>query len=259
MGQSFLQDRSFLAKIVAAAEIAPGDRLLEVGAGTGVLTAALADAAGEVTAIELDDSLYLLLQREFAARENVTLLHANALSVDPCQIFDGPYKLIANIPYYITGVLLRHFLEAVCQPELLVLMVQREVAQRMAARPGELSLLGVSVQFYARVDIVTKVPAGAFFPRPKVDSAIVRLTPHRRYTADPTQEAFFEVARAGFGLRRKQLVNALSHGLQLHREATLELLGSAGIVAERRAETLTVSEWEALAAWWGAKRPRGTT
>lgn len=249
LGQNFLRDRRYLRTITEAANLGPGDRVLEIGAGTGVLTRALADSGAEVLAVELDDALYDLLAREYSQVSNVRILHANALDLDPCERFDGPYKLIGNIPYYITGPILRHFLEARCPPALLVLMVQREVAQRMTAAPGDLSLLGVSVQFYTEPKIIARVPAGAFYPPPKVESAIVRLIPHSRVPLD-LRDALFTVARAGFGTKRKQLANALSHGLGIEREATLQLLAEAEITPTRRAETLSLPEWERLAALW---------
>lgn len=249
LGQNFLRDRRYLRTIIEAADLRPGDRVLEVGAGTGVLTGAVAGSGADVLAVELDDNLYEMLARQYADTPNVRILHANALDIDPCACFDGPYKLAGNIPYYITGPILRHFLEARCPPTVLVLMVQREVAQRMTAAPGHLSLLGVSVQFYTEPKIVARVPAGAFYPPPKVESAIVRLVPRKCVPLD-LRDALFTVARAGFGTRRKQLANALSLGLGIDRDAALPLLAEAEISPTRRAETLSLPEWERLAAVW---------
>jgi 16S rRNA (adenine1518-N6/adenine1519-N6)-dimethyltransferase len=234
LGQSFLRDRSVLARILAAGDLSPRDEVLEIGPGRGILTEALAGAAGKVVAVELDDALVVLLRERFAAVSNVEIVPGNALDLDPCRYFDGSYKLIANIPYYITGPILRHYLEASCPPSLLVLMLQREVAERITAAPGALSLLGVSVQRYTQPAIVRLVP--------KAD---------RRWLA--SRDAFFTVARAGFGLRRKQLANALAHGLSLDRAQVLDLLSTAGIDATRRAETLTLDEWDRLAATWAAR------
>lgn len=253
LGQNFLRERAYLRVIADAADLEVGDRVLEIGAGTGVLTHALADRGAEVVAVELDDALYDVLVREYADVSNVRILHANALNLDPCEQFPGPYKLIGNIPYYITGPILRHFLEACCPPALMVLMVQREVAQRMTAAPGHLSLLGVSVQFYAQPRVVSRVPAGAFYPPPKVESAIVRLTPRDNTPLD-LRDDLFTLARAGFATRRKQLGNALSRGLGLDRDATTRLLAGAGIDAARRAETLSLPEWEHLTRVWQASR-----
>jgi 16S rRNA (adenine1518-N6/adenine1519-N6)-dimethyltransferase len=250
LGQNFLRDRRFLDRILEAAEVGPEDEVLEIGAGTGVLTAALLARARRVVALELDDALYRVLEEEFGAAPNLELWHGNALDFDPCRHFPGSYKLVGNIPYYVTGPIVRHFLESTCRPDVMVLMVQREVAERMTAAPGDLSLLGVSVQFYAQPEIVTRVPAGAFFPRPKVDSAIVRLWPRHTHISEDERRAFFDVARAGFGTKRKTLTNALSTGLGISRAQAEELLARAAIEGGRRAETLSISEWERLAAAW---------
>lgn len=250
LGQNFLRDRAILDRIVAAADVGPEDAVLEVGPGTGSLTAALAARAARVVAVELDDNLFALLESEFASTRNVELVHADALSVDPCSIFPGSYKVVANIPYYITGPIVRHFLESRCPPEIMALMVQREVGMRMTAKPGDLSLLGVSVQWYADPKIVARVPAGAFYPPPKVDSVVVRIKPRPTGERGRLTEPFFEVARAGFSTRRKQLVNAISRGLGIDRDRALRLLTEAGIEPSRRAETLSLDEWERLASVW---------
>ncbi len=250
LGQNFLRDRSYLERILAAGEIGSSDTVLEIGAGTGVLTRALAAQARRVVAVELDDSLVTLLSAEFESVRNVEIWHGSALDFDPCCHLREGYKLVGNIPYYITGPIIRRYLEALCPPRCLVLMVQREVAERIVAPPGSLSLLGVSVQFYASAEIVTRVPSRAFFPRPKVDSAILRLSPLPSTTAGPLRDAFFAVARAGFGMRRKQLVNSLSSGLSLSRDAGQDLLACAGIDEKRRAETLSIAEWTELARYW---------
>lgn len=256
LGQNFLRDRSVLPRILSAAEIEPGDAVLEIGPGTGVLTQALLAAGAHVTAVELDNVLYQALRTHFAEESNLHLLNGDALALDPCAEMPERYKLVANIPYYITGPLLRHCLEAACQPRVLVLMVQREVAERMAAAPGKLSMLGVSVQYYAAVTVMGRVPAGAFFPRPKVDSAIVRLIPYRCATGDARQQALFRLLHAGFSARRKQLTNALMNGLGETRLECLELLQAASIQPERRAETLSIAEWELLASAWLARAER---
>jgi 16S rRNA (adenine1518-N6/adenine1519-N6)-dimethyltransferase len=247
LGQNFLRDERFLDRILEAAEIGPEDAVLEIGAGTGVLTRALGRRARCVLAIELDDALVALLRSEFADRETVRIWHGNALSFDPCEQFPGSYKLVGNIPYYVTGPIMRHFLESACVPQVLVLMVQREVAQRMTARPGDLSLLGLSVQFYSEPKVITRVPRGAFFPPPKVESAIVRLRPRPWPVPAEQRDAFFTVARAGFGTRRKTLGNALSIGLDIPRDEARAILGRAGVAERWRAEDLDLAQWAALA------------
>jgi 16S rRNA (adenine1518-N6/adenine1519-N6)-dimethyltransferase len=250
LGQNFLRDSSFLPRILDAGDVHPEDWVLEIGAGTGVLTAALLERGARVTAIELDDSLFGLLREQFKGVDTVRLWHGNALHFDPCVEMLDRYKLIGNIPYYITGPILRHYLEILCRPTVMVLMVQREVADRIVAGPGAMSLLALSVQYYADPSIATRVPAGAFYPRPKVDSAVIRLVPHARIPEPALTEAFFTVARAGFSTRRKQLVNALANGLPLSREGASLLLRAAGIDERRRAEQLSIAEWERLALAW---------
>jgi 16S rRNA (adenine1518-N6/adenine1519-N6)-dimethyltransferase len=254
LGQHFLRDRTFLRHIIAAADLSGEDQVIEVGPGTGVLTDALAEAARSVLAVELDDALAERLSNRFRDNEKVRVMAGNALDLDPCEHFKSPYKLVANIPYYITGPLVRHFLETTCQPELAVLMVQRAVAERMAAGPGKMSLFGISVQYYAAVKIVARVPASAFYPRPKVDSAIVRLSPYRPFVGD--NAIFFDVVRAGFSTRRKQLHNSLAAGLQIEKPDADALLHAAGIDPTTRAEALTLGDWEELADAWTAHRRR---
>ncbi|HZU14176.1 MAG TPA: 16S rRNA (adenine(1518)-N(6)/adenine(1519)-N(6))-dimethyltransferase RsmA [Chloroflexota bacterium] len=247
LGQNFLRDRTFLQKILDAADLQPNDQVLEIGSGTGVLTAEIVKAAAKLIAIELDDALANTLSADYAGNPRVTVWHGNALDFDPCEHFDTPYKLLGNIPYYITGPILRHYLESACTPSVMVLMVQREVAQRMVAAPGHLSLLGVSVQFYAQPEIVSRVPPGAFYPPPRVESAIVRLVPRQPPVPRGRHQRFFQLARAGFGTRRKTLTNALGIGLYISRDEARNLLDAAGIDPHRRAETLTLGEWARLA------------
>lgn len=248
LGQNFLVDESHLARIAAAADLTPQDTVLEVGPGLGVLTRYLAAQAGRVVAVELDDRLIPILVERFADRPNVRFVHADILEVDAAALVETTaYKVVANLPYYITSAVLRHLLEAPQPPTLAVVMVQREVAQRMVAAPGDMSLLAVGVQFYARPKIVQKVPAGAFYPRPKVDSAVVRLEVRPEPAApDVDRGQFFEVVRAGFGQKRKQLLNSLSSGLGLDKERIRAYMEEAGIDPRRRAETLSLDEWAAL-------------
>jgi 16S rRNA (adenine1518-N6/adenine1519-N6)-dimethyltransferase len=244
-GQHFLVDRGALERIVTAAELQQSDQVLEVGAGTGVLTRELARHAGRVVAVELERDMLRLLQETTAACPNVELLARNLLTLEPEEIFGpAPYKLVANLPYYITGPTFRHFLEGVRPPKLLVVMVQLEVAQRIVAAPGDLSLLAVSVQFFGRPRIIARVPARAFYPPPRVDSAILRVDVEPQSALPPEERAgFFRLVQAGFAGRRKQLHNTLAHGLQLPAEEVRAWLARAGIAADRRAETLSVSEW----------------
>lgn len=244
-GQNFLVDREVLTKIVEAADIQSDDCILEVGAGTGVLTRELARRAERVVAVELERDMLALLAKTTGHLANVELVARNMLFLDPVEIFQQhPYKLVANLPYYITAPTFRHFLESANAPTLMVVMVQWEVAQRIIAQPGDLSLLAVSVQFYGKPRIMTKVPAQAFYPAPKVDSAILRIDvdPHPPLTQDE-RESFFRVVQAGFSERRKQLHNSLAHGLHQKDAVVRTWMEAAAINVSRRAETLSIEEW----------------
>jgi 16S rRNA (adenine1518-N6/adenine1519-N6)-dimethyltransferase len=244
-GQNFLVDRSILQKIVAAAQIDPDDQILEVGAGTGVLTQELAKRARRVVAVELERDMLTVLNETTRPYANVELVARDLLLFDPVEFFgEAPYKLVANLPYYITAPTFRHFLESKNPPRLLVVMIQWEVAQRIVAAPGNLSLLGVSVQFYGRPQIVTRVPAQAFYPAPKVDSAILRVDIYPQAPLTPTERnEFFRIVQAGFSERRKQLHNSLTHGLHRKNEEMRAWLATATIDPSRRAETLSIEEW----------------
>lgn len=261
LGQHFLTDPGILNKIVAAADLTAADTVLEIGPGPGMLTRHLAQAAGRVVAVELDDGMVALLRSELAGLAGVTIVHGDILRLDPPSLVgetgaqqpagaEGPfrYAVVANLPYYISSAAIRHLLEATPPPERLVLTLQQEVAQRIVAQPGDMSLLAVSVQFFGRPRIVVRIPAGAFVPPPQVDSAVLRID---TYAAPPVdvagRKSFFRVVKAGFSQKRKQLKNALSAGLALPGEAVVATLVEAGIAPARRAETLSLDEWTALA------------
>ncbi|MBV9021811.1 MAG: 16S rRNA (adenine(1518)-N(6)/adenine(1519)-N(6))-dimethyltransferase RsmA [Ktedonobacteraceae bacterium] len=252
-GQNFLIDRSVLLNIVNAAEIEPGDEILEVGAGTGVLTRELAKRAKHVVAVELERDILQVLAKTVHTYQNVELVARNLLFIEPSEVFgQAPYKLVANLPYSITGPTLRHFLENAHAPRLIVVMVQFEVAQRIVASPGALTLLGVSVQFYGHPRIIARVPARAFYPAPKVDSAILRIDVHPPPLAQSHRDGFFRVVQAGFSEKRKQLHNSLTHGLHRKNEDIQAWLAEAEIDSSRRAETLSIEEW--LRLWHVVER-----
>lgn len=253
LGQNFLVDSRVLGRIVDTAELEPHDVVLEIGSGLGTLTQALAEVARRVVAVELDEQLVDVLRTRLANFRNVEIICGDVLDLDVPRLVSGklepltPFKVVANIPYYITSAVLRHVLEAAARPKLMVVMVQREVAQRIVAHPGQMSLLAVSVQFYGRPRLVFRVPARAFYPAPKVDSAVVRIDPHPQLPLDGREVgAFFDVVRAGFAQRRKQLRNALLHGLPLSADQLSEAMAAAAIDPSRRAQTLSVEEWLAL-------------
>ncbi len=244
-GQNFLIDRAVLQRIIEAAEINAGEQVLELGAGTGVLTRELARHARRVVAVELERDMLSLLAETTRNFANVELIERNLLYVDPAAIFGAEaYKLVANLPYYITAPTFRHFLESANPPRLFVVMVQYEVAQRIVAAPGDLSLLGVSIQFYGKPDIVAHVPARAFYPAPKVDSAILRVDLKDEVPlAHEQRDSFFRLVQAGFSERRKQIHNSLARGLHRKDAEVQALLKAAGIDPGRRAETLSIEEW----------------
>lgn len=252
LGQNFLIDRGVLAKIIGAAGIEPGDHVIEVGPGPGVLTRALAEKAGKVTAVEIDAGLAGSLRETLADLPNVEIITGDILETPPDRLAgSSPYKVVANLPYYITSPTLRHFLEAAHQPQRLVVMVQKEVAGQITAKPPEMSLLALSVQFYGVPKRVSTVPAGCFYPPPRVASAILRIDvlPQRRLPVEQEKQ-FFVLARAGFGTRRKQLANALSGGLDIDKAEIVALLRQAVIDPARRAETLAIDEWLKLLESW---------
>jgi 16S rRNA (adenine1518-N6/adenine1519-N6)-dimethyltransferase len=254
LGQHFLIDSGVLHKIVQAAELAPGDTVIEVGPGLGVLTAELVKRAGRVIAVELDDNLAPLLQQTFHRASNLSVVHQDVLKISPAALlesagvpFGGGYKVVANLPYYITSAVLRHFLEGDVPPSMMVVMVQKEVARAITASPGEMSLLSVAVQLYGDPRIVSSVSARSFFPAPKVDSAILKISVHTQpLIAAAGTASFFSLARAAFCANRKQLVNSLSQGMSLPKAEIRPLLDRAGIAPQRRAETLAIPEWIGL-------------
>lgn len=248
LGQNFLHDPQALEKIVATADIAPTDTVLEVGPGTGALTVHLAQSAARVIAVEIDDRLIPVLEKQLCDFSNVEILHADILKTDvQALVGDGDYVVVANLPYYITSAILRHLLELPHKPRRLVLTVQQEVAERLVAQPGDMSLLAVSVLFYGKPQIVTRLSPAAFWPRPDVTSAVVRIDVYDGPPVSvPSVDLFFKVVKAGFGQKRKQLRNAIGAGLGLSHPQAGALLEAAGVDPARRAETLTLPEWANL-------------
>lgn len=247
LGQNFLLDEPALERIVQAAEIQPTETVLEIGPGLGSLTRRLAAVARQVVAVELDSRLLPPLQQVLFGLENVTLLSGDILTLDPALLPEIDYLVAANIPYNITSALIRRLLEARHRPDRIILTVQREVAERICAQPGGLSLLALSVQLYGAPSIRARIPAGAFYPVPKVDSAVVRVDIYPTPRLPAAQiELFFLLAKAGFSQKRKTLRNALSAGLHWEPALAAALLSAASLDPRRRAETLSLDEWQAL-------------
>jgi 16S rRNA (adenine1518-N6/adenine1519-N6)-dimethyltransferase len=248
LGQNFLQDQAALQKIVLAGNITPDDHILEIGPGLGSLTRYLALAAHSVTAVELDRKLITVLESVLAPYKNVRLVQGDILKLEVDKLMEGQgYIVVANIPYYITSAVIRHLLESGMQPRRLVMTVQKEVAERICAQVGDMNLLALSVQVYGKPSIGITIPAAAFYPQPKVDSAILRIEIQSQPVI-PVDNlgTFFKLIRAGFSQKRKTLRNSLSGGLRITPIESETLLMKAGIDARRRAETLSLEEWGRL-------------
>lgn len=248
LGQNFLVDETALQRVVEAAGITSQDEVLEIGPGLGSLTRHLCAVAHRVVAVELDADLLPPLQDVLAPWKNVQVVQGDILDVSPGQLFErSGYKVVANIPYYITSAVIRHLLESSIRPERIVLTVQREVAERIVAADGEMSILALSVQVYGRPSVAAYIPAGAFYPPPKVDSAVLCI---ELYTEPlipaPQLDAFFRLVKAGFSQKRKTLRNALAGGLGIPAQAAETLLVAGEIDPRRRAETLNFAEWQRL-------------
>ena len=248
LGQNFLLDPSALERILDAAEIHPADSILEIGAGLGSLTRYLCIYSDRVYAVELDANLIPPLQAVLSEFENVEIIQADILTLEPKDLIEQScYKVVANIPYYITSKLIRHLLESGHPPDRIVLTVQKEVAMRICAEPGKMSLLSLAVQVYGNPQIFGKIPAGAFFPIPKVDSAIVRVDLYQQPVLQRSHiDIFFRLAKAGFQQKRKTLRNSLGAGLHMTGAKASGLIEAAGIDPRRRPETLSLDEWGKL-------------
>lgn len=252
LGQNFLIDPAALARVVEAAGIEPSEAVLEIGPGLGSLTRYLCRQARRVVAVELDEKLIPPLKEALSACSNVTLVQGDILKLNPASLMVEPdgtarYVVAANIPYYITSALLRHLLESTAPPQRMILTVQREVAERICAGPGEMSLLALSVQVYGTPRIAAHIPAGAFFPAPQVDSSVVRVDVGAARFEHDMRKAFFRLAKAGFSQKRKTLRNALAGGMHWSTQQAGDCLQLAGIDPQRRAETLSLDEWATLA------------
>ena len=245
LGQHFLIDQTSLRDIVGAAELTKSDCVLEIGPGIGTMTGLLSQQAGRVVAVETDNDLAQLLAQ--AGYANLEVVNQDFLTYNLSQLAAG-YKVVANIPYYLTSKIFRTLLESTNPPSVMVLLIQKEVAERILAEPGKLSVLALSVQYYARVDLVGVVQRHKFWPAPKVDSAIVKLTrrPQPLFAADTRK--LFRLIKAGFGERRKQLKNALAGGFNVTGEYASQVLHAARISPEARAQELDWAAWERLYA-----------
>jgi 16S rRNA (adenine1518-N6/adenine1519-N6)-dimethyltransferase len=253
LGQNFLIDRRVLGKIIESAEIKKDDTILEVGPGIGTLTRVLAEKAGKVIAIEKDEKMIEILKETLSDYKNVEIISADILNHQPPTT---NYKVVANIPYYLTSPLIRKLLESENPPSEIVLMVQKEVSQRICSKPPDMSLLAVSVQFYAEPKIILNVPKNCFLPAPKVDSTVIKIIPQEKRDVSP--DKFFAIVKAGFCQPRKQLVNNLTtlktlNDVKLDKAKTSEWLLKNNIKPTQRPETLNVSDWIHLVKYFYEK------
>ena len=248
LSQNFLADTDVLDAILAEADPAPGRRVLEIGPGLGLLTGALLGSGAEVTAVELDRGLAAFLRERFDGVESLHLIEGDALDQDLIHLVAPPYDVVANLPYHITSPILHALLGTPPRPARLVLMVQREVAERIAAPPGKMSYLSVVVQYHARVRIAVHVPAAAFEPEPAVESAVIVVEPYDMDDRlDPeTEDELWRLVQAAFRERRKMLHNVLARQLPVDAGRIAAALATAGIDPDRRPQTLAVGEWLAL-------------
>lgn len=249
LGQHFMIDPSALQRVIEAASLEGRESVLEVGPGLGALTALLAEDAASVTAVEVDRRLAAILHERFGGEPRVRIVVGDILQLDLAELMDeSGYIVVANIPYNITSRLIRRLLEAAKTPSRLVLTMQREVAERIVAAPGQMSLLALSVQLFGRPRMLGAIAPQAFYPPPKVESAILRvdLDASRRYSSEQIS-SIFRLARAGFAQRRKNLRNALSAGLGRPRAWVEALLDTAAIPANTRAQQVSLEEWAGLA------------
>jgi len=252
LGQNFLVDEAVKENILAAVSLRAGETIVEIGPGTGVLTEHLAESGADVIAVELDDRLIPVLEEKFADSENVCVVHEDVLEVDIEEIIKEvrKYRVVGNLPYYIASAVIRKFLESSIPPVEMFVMVQREVAERICAKPGEMSVLAVAVQYFAEPEMLFVVPSEAFDPRPKVESAFLRMGSKKQEAGSgkgkENRRQFFRLVKMGFSARRKTLANNLSAGLQLPKAKIEEILREAGIGEKARAQDLGVEEWQTL-------------
>ncbi len=252
LGQNFLTDKGVLRRIASVADVHPGERIFEIGPGTGLLTQTLVESGAQILAVELDATLVERLRVLFAPSDQVSLLEGSILDMHLEAVLaqagyqDQQYKVVANIPYYITAPIIRTLLSLQAQPSSITLMVQNEVADRLVAGPGGMSLLSVMAQYYARVEKCFVVPRTAFEPVPAVESAIIQLIPERRFN-ETEDRRVFRVIRAGFSARRKTLANNLANTFHLERSRVEEILTTLHIPLLTRAQELSIDTWRTLA------------
>ena len=246
LGQNFLIDQEALDAIVDAAELYEGDHVIEVGPGTGFLTEQLITDAGKVTSVELDEDMVKILKAQYNLTENLEVIHSDILKMRIEDMVEGRYKVVANIPYYITSPVIRHFLQSKIRPKVMVLLVQKEVAEKICGMTGK-SFITVETQVQAHPEYIATVPASSFYPSPKVDSAILKLTVyHEPKVPEAELKDFLRIVKFGYSQKRKKLSNGLSAGLHIEPSDARELLVKANIPEDARPEDLEVEDWQKL-------------
>lgn len=241
LGQNFLINKSVLPTIINASQIKPGDIIIEVGPGFGILTKVLLDADAKVFAIEKDFDLIADLTKKFGNNKNLKIVHQDALFFDASHF--KKYKVVSNLPFNIASPLIRKFLESSTPPELMVVMVQKEVAEKIVAKPGnsERGVLTLAVEFYGSSEIIATVSKNSFRPQPKIDASIIRIVPKKK--SDINQKLFFRIVKAGFSAKRQQIHNSLSATLRLPKDEVEEWLKKSSIDPQKRAEDLSLEDW----------------
>ncbi len=241
-GQNFLVDETAINQIIAAASLSPEDTVLEIGPGSGVITQKLAQKVQRVVAVEKDRQMVEILKETLKGLKNTEVINRDILKLEAAKLLRGNWKVVGNLPFYLTAPVIRKFLEmSEVRPQLMTLVVQKEVAQRICAKPPKMSILSNSVQFYAQAEIVSYISKKSFWPEPEVDAAIIKITP--RPAPMGGTKMFFEVVKAGFSHPRKQLLNNLSQGLKKNREDVTAWLQKNNLSPQQRAETLSVEDW----------------
>ncbi len=247
LGQNFLIDENVLNEIITIADLKPTDLVLEVGPGLGVLTNELVERTGKVIAVEKDEKLFKILSDDFLpSTKKPEIINQDILRFHLDKYISGPYKVVANIPYYLTSKLFQFFLEQKNPPEIMVLMVQKEVGERVVAEIGNLSVLSISIQAYADAEISTQVSKNSFWPIPKVDSVVIKITPKNKYPQIEDKKLFFRVVKVAFAGKRKQIQNSLSHGLNINKESLQDILSKANIQPTARPQDVSIEQWIAL-------------
>ena len=254
LGQNFLKDEAVLDRIIKAANLSKEDVVVEIGPGHGALTEKLAQVCGKVIAIEIDERLVEVLHTKLVDNQNIEIIAGDILKINLPELIiehgldKTGYKVVANLPYYITSPIVRLLLETKFPPTEMVVMVQKEVAERIVAKPGAMSILAVSVQYYAKAEFLFTVFKESFEPMPKVDSAIIRITQnieHETITKEATKK-FFRIVKSGFSAKRKTLINNLANGLQIEKKVVEEKLAQLGFSLNTRAQELGVDDWRKL-------------